>query len=212
MYCIISLPRTASTFAWSLINNSLILKDARYAKFSMEHCEPFNPKYAYTKEQQHQVYENSINSNPIPVVKILTNHTYDVVTWFTKEPYQLVFIKPMDVRKQILSSLIMSTSKNLFGTRLERKEQKGTLRFSKQDIEQRIAEYRNHMRLEISCKYSFYNTQIIDTPEYFLETIGLPITKITYRHIPPIISDEDMLADIDEFNKLYNECEEWQYT
>jgi hypothetical protein len=205
MYCIISLPRTASTFAWSLINNSLLLSDTRYSNFSIEHCEPFNLKYGHTVEQNIEIYKSILQETPLPVIKILSNYSYDVIPLFKSSTYKLIFLKPNDVRKQILRSLIMNVSQNLFGNRTERIKLKGSVRFTEEQIKEKLIEYKNHMKLEMYSDYSFYDTYIINQSQQFLKSLGLPPTRITYRHIPPIVNDEDLLIDVNEFNQLYNQ-------
>lgn len=204
MFCIVSLPRTASTFAWSLVNTSLTLENAEYRKYSIKDCEPFNPKYHYSKQQQENLFHEIIRTKPLPVVKLLSNHSKEMVSKFTNTQYKMIFIKPSDVRKQALSFLIADKTNFWFGNRPERLKLKGKLKFTASEIQDKILDYKNHMLLEMFCAHSFYSDTIISNSKLFLESLNLSNTKIMYKYVPPFISDIDMLENINEFNDIWN--------
>lgn len=201
MYCIIALPRTASTFAWSLIDNSLATT-SNYQK-NLE-SEPFNSKTTQTVLDQQKLFDDIISLEPLPVIKLLTNYNYHLVTKFTKTNYKLVFIKPKDVKQQALSSLVSTKTNKWFGDRNERTILRGQMIFSPYEIHKKIMEYKKHMLLEVFCQYSFFNDFIIKSPENFLYSLNLPATEIHYKHIPPLVSDIDMLNDPQDFNATWN--------
>jgi hypothetical protein len=207
MYCIVALPKTASTLTWHIIDDALKRNNLNCDYGDIEPFNPYNKNYTPRLENQEIIYQRLLISKPLPLIKLLTNYNYNIFNWFNNSPYQLIFLKPKNIRKQILGSLIGNVTKNYFGIREERLELKGKLKFERYKIEQKVFAYKKHMRLERFCKYSFYDTEIITNPNYLLETLKLHKTETVYNNYTlPIISDDDMLEDIDEFNKLYEEC------
>jgi len=99
MYCIISLPRTSSTYTWHLINQPLTFKNPLYSVVGS--VSAFNPRYN-TPEKIEEKYKTIMNSNPLPLIKIISNHDFNMVERIIQSNYKTVFIYPEDLRKQVL--------------------------------------------------------------------------------------------------------------
>lgn len=211
MFCIFALPRTASTYAVNLINNSLNLHNPVYRKLQESYGEIFNPKFGRTTEESIKYLNMVLRRSPLQVIKLLTNQSPDMIEVLLNLPqYKKIFLRPTDVKQQVLSYLISSTTKNFFGSRPERKQLKGTLVFTEEQIKREIDAYYTHCKIEKYCDYSFYKEEIIETPEMFIETLGLSVVskKLAYTHVPPSVSDYDMLQDPEDFNRIWSKLYE----
>lgn len=210
MYCIISLPRTASTYAWHLINQSLIMEHPSYIKG--DSISAFNPRYN-TPEQIERKYEQIMNTSPLPLIKIISNHDFDMVERIIQSNYKTIFIYPEDLRKQVLKVLVAKKTDSFVNKQI-RKNYIGQLVITKQEIIERLQYYKKHMSYKERCDYSFSDQFILNNQPEFVTSIGLNYVGSKYKYKPYEIKDEDMLQNIDDFNQLYNECESkiWQYT
>ena len=202
MYCIISLPRSASTYTWHLINQSLTFRDPRYSK--MGSFSVFNPRYN-TPEQIEMKYEHIMNSSPLPLIKIISNHDFNMVERIIQSEYKTIFIYPDDLRKQVLKVLVAKKTDSFIDKDL-RKNHIGSLVITKEEIQERLEYYNTHMQFKDKCDFVFSDRFILDNPSGLLETIGLDFMGTKYKYKKYEISDEEMLQDINQFNQLYDDC------
>lgn len=202
MYCIISLPRTASTYTWHLINQSLMFLNPSYSKIGS--FSAFNPRYT-SEEQVENRYQEIMNSSPLPLIKIISNHSFDMVERILQSNYKTVFIYPKDLRKQVLKVLVAKKTDSFINKDL-RKDYIGSLVITKEEIKERLGFYNKHMEFQNRCDYAFSDKSILDNPAGLLETLGLDYMGTKYKYKKYEISDEEMLQDINHFNELYEEC------
>lgn len=203
MYCIISLPRSASTYTWHLIAQPLLFKNpTEYTK--MGHYSVFNPRYN-TTEQIEKKYQIIMNSNPLPLIKIISNHDFDMVDRIIESDYKTILIYPEDLRKQILKVLVAKKTDSFMDKEI-RKDYVGSLIITKEEIIQRLNHYKTHMAFTDKCDCVVSDKFVINNPAGFLTSIGLDYMGTKYKYTPYEIKDEDMLKDIKEFNTLYDEC------
>jgi len=203
MYCIISLPRTASTSAHELLFNSLIMIEPRVvinqhtSKFST-----FNPRYT-TPEGIEMTFATIMQQTPLPLIKIISNHNFSMVDRILQSEYKTVFIEPSDLRKQVLKVLVAKKT-DTFGNKYARQRYKATVVITKEDILQRFDYYVRHMTFKQQCDYQFTDTFIINNPNEVQQTLQLPVMKSKHGYTPFEISDEDMLHDVHDFHSLYD--------
>lgn len=202
MYCIISLPRSASTYTWHLINQTLTFKNPLYSK--MGSMSAFNPRYN-TPEQIEEKYQNIVNSNPLPLIKIISNHDFNMVERILQSDYKTIFIYPEDLRKQVLKVLVAKKTDS-FANKDLRKNYVGKLVITEEEIRERLEYYRIHMMYKDICDYAISDKSILTDPTKLFELIGLEYMGTRYKYKQYEIKDEDMLENIDDFNKLYEEC------
>lgn len=206
MYCIISLPRTASTFTWHQIHAGLMLEHPEY--FNQTSHSIFNPRYN-TPEEIEGKYQQIISTTPLPLIKIISNHNWIMVENILKTTYKTVFIKPKDVRRYVLKNIVAKQTDS-YAIKKARDPYVGTLVVSEQEIHDRLKFYERHMEFESECDYSFYDLDILDNPSKVNETLGLPVVKSKYRYTPSTYSDEEMLQDVNQFNQLFESVYERQ--
>lgn len=202
MYCIISLPRSASTYTWHLINQPLMFQDPKYSK--MGSVSAFNPRYN-TKEKIEEKYQQIMNSSPLPLIKIISNHDFNMVERIIQSEYKTIFIYPDDLRKQVLKVLVAKKTDSFIDKDL-RKNHIGSLVITKEEIQERLEYYNTHMQFKDRCDFVFSDRSILDNPSGLLETIGLDFMGTKYKYKKYEISDEEMLQDINQFNQLYDDC------
>ena len=199
MYCIISLPRTASTFVWHQINAGLVFKDPRY--FNQQSHSIFNPRLN-TPEQIVEKFTKTMASYPLPLIKIISNHNWNMVEDIIASDYQTVFIKPKNLRKQVLKTIVAKQTDS-FANKQARNPFKGKLVITESEIEERIDFYHQHMTFESRCDYSFYDQDVLKTPLIVNEALNLPAVKSKYQYRAPTYTDEEMLENIEHFNELF---------
>jgi len=204
MYCIISLPRTASTFTWHQIHAGLVFLD--FKNRSPFSSSIFNPRYN-TPEQIQKKYEKVIVD--LPLIKIISNHSWDMVENILNSKYQTIFIKPKDVRRYVLKNVVAKQTDS-YANKEARYPYVGTLVITEQEIQERLEYYYKHMNFESRCNYSFYDLDILNNPFIINETINLPIVKNQYSYRPSKYSDEEMLQDVNQFNQLFESVYERQ--
>lgn len=202
MYCIISLPRTASTYTWHLINHVLTFENPKYSK--MGSSSVFNPRYN-TPEQIEEKYEQIVNSHPLPLIKIISNHDFDMVERIIKTKYKTIFIYPNDLRTQILKVLVAKKTDSFVNKDL-RKKYVNSLTITKEEIYERLKFYIKHMEFKDKCDYAFSDNFIINNSSDFMNSIGLNYMGTKYKYKKYEFTDEEMLSDVNEFNELYDEC------
>lgn len=202
MYCIISLPRTASTYTWHLLNQSLMFESPLYSK--MGSVSVFNPRYN-PPEQIEEKYQIIMNSNPLPLIKIISNHDFNMVERILQSDYKTVFIYPEDLRKQVLKVLVAKKTDSFIDKDL-RKSYIGKLVITEQEIRERLEFYRIHMTFKDRCDYVTSDKDILTDPTRLFQSIGLDYMGTRYKYKQYEIKDEDMLENINDFNKLYEEC------
>lgn len=202
MYCIISLPRSASTYTWHLINQALAVQNPFYIKG--ESLSAFNPRYL-NNEQIETKYQKIMNSSPLPLIKIISNHDFDMVERIIQSEYKTIFIYPEDLRKQILKVLVAKKTDSFVNKDL-RKNYIGSLVITKEEIQERLGYYHTHMQFKNSCDYVFSDKSILENPSGFMTTLGLDYMGTKYKYKKYEVSDEEMLKDINHFNQLYDEC------
>lgn len=202
MYCIISLPRSASTYTWHLINQPLMFKDPKYSNVGS--VSAFNPRYN-TKEKIEEKYQQIMNSSPLPLIKIISNHDFNMVERIIQSEYKTIFIYPDDLRKQVLKVLVAKKTDSFIDKDL-RKNHIGSLVITKEEIQERLEYYNTHMQFKDRCDFVFSDRSILDNPSGLLETIGLDFMGTKYKYKKYEISDEEMLQDINQFNQLYDDC------
>jgi hypothetical protein len=199
MYCIISLPRTASTYTWHLVNQSLKFQNPAIGG---ESTSAFNPRYL-TPEQIESKYQKIINTNPLPLIKIISNHDFSMVERIIDSKYKTIFIYPDDLRKQVLKVLVAKKTDS-FVDKDKRNNMIGTLVITDDEIKERIEYYNRHMSFRDKCDFSFSDKYILSTPSEFVKNLGLPYMGTKYKYIHFKYTDEEMLLDINDFNEKFD--------
>jgi hypothetical protein len=199
MYCVISLPRTASTYTWHLINQSLKFENPN---ITGESASAFNPRYL-TDKQIEEKYKKIINTTPLPLIKIISNHDFDMVDRIINSGYKTIFVYPSDLRKQVLKVLVAKKTDS-FVDKTRRNNMVGTLIITEGEIEERIEYYNTHMSFKDKCDFSFSDRYILDTPSEFVKNIGLSYMGTKYKYTPFEYTDEEMLLDINDFNEKFD--------
>ena len=199
MYCIISLPRTGSTFAWHQINAGLSFVNPIYQHQPSHSI--FNPRLN-TSESIEQKLQVTLATKPLPLIKIISHHDFSIVERILSSDYKTVFIKPKDVRKQVLKTIVAKQTDS-FANKEARNPFKGSLCVTEQEIEQRLDFYHEHMKYESRCDYSFFDLDILATPTILNEALELPVVSSKYKYKPPTYSDEEMLENAQKFNELF---------
>jgi hypothetical protein len=179
-----------------------MFQDVKYSK--MGNYSMFNPRYT-PLEQIESKYQEIMNSSPLPLIKIISNHSFDMVERILQSNYKTVFIYPEDLRKQILKVLVAKKTDSFINKDL-RKDYIGSLVITKEEIKERLGFYNKHMEFENRCDYAFSDKSILDNPTRLLETLGLDYIGTKYKYKKYELSDEEMLQDINHFNELYEEC------
>jgi hypothetical protein len=198
MYCIISLPRTASTYTWYLINQSLKFENPTIGG---ESTSAFNPRYL-TDIQIEKKYQRIMNTKPLPLIKIISNHSFEMVDRIIDSEYKTIFIYPNDLRKQILKVLVAKKTDS-FVDKAKRNAWVGTLEITEEEIIERIDYYNKHMSFKDKCDYSFSDKYILDFPEQFVKNIGLSYMGTKHKYTSFRYTDEEMLLDVDDFNEKF---------
>lgn len=200
MYCIISLPRTASTNLWHIIQAPLVMQDGRYR--TLPSSSILNPRYN-TPEQIEERYTKLMQGDFIPLFKMISNQNFAMVERvISTGRFKTVFVKPKDLRKQVLKTIVAKKTDS-FADKEARNKYKGTLVITEEEIKERLHFYNKHMEFESRCDYSFFDEDILKRPEYILETLQLPNIKSKYKYAPPTYSDEEMLMNVSDFNTLF---------
>lgn len=200
MYCIISLPRTASTTAIHLIKQTLSFTDPVYVR--SETTSAFNPRYL-TCTQIEEKFQRIINTSPLPLIKIISNHDFEMVNRIIKTNYKTIFIKPTDLRKQILKVLVAKKTDS-FTSKHIREQYINTLEFTDEEILERLQYYKRHMEFEHACNHVVTDSFILNNPVEFIESLSLTYMGTKYKYKPYKHSDEDMLRDPDAFYSQYD--------
>jgi hypothetical protein len=198
MYCIISLPRTASTYTWHLVNQSLKFENP---SIGGESTSAFNPRYL-TPEQIESKYQKIISTNPLPLIKIISNHDFSMVERIIDSKYKTIFIHPEDLRKQVLKVLVAKKTDS-FVDKNRRNDVVGTLIITEDEIKERINYYNKHMSFKDKCDFSYSDRYILDTPTEFVKNLGLSYMGTKYKYTPFKHTDEEMLSDINDFNEKF---------
>lgn len=201
MYCIISLPRTASTFTWHQIHASMVFVKPEY--HGQSSLSAFNPRYLTPKEIEEK-YQRIMSRTPLPLIKIISNHDFSMVERILETPYKTIFIKPKNLRKQVLKVLVAKKTDS-FSDRNLRDDFVGKVVITEQDILERFSYYKKHMAFENQCDYSFYGEDVLADPQHVTNALNLPFVKSKYKYTPQKYSDVEMLENIEHFNKLYDE-------
>jgi hypothetical protein len=164
----------------------------------------FNPRYN-TVEQIEEKYQTIMNSNPLPLIKIISNHDFSMVERILQSNYKTVFIYPDDLRKQVLKVLVAKKTDSFVDKNL-RKNHIGKLVITPEEIIERLEYYKIHMTFKNKCDYVASDKSILNNPTELITSMGLEYMGTKYKYKQYEIKDEDMLQNIDEFNKLYEEC------
>lgn len=164
----------------------------------------FNPRYN-TPEQIEEKYQNIMSSNPLPLIKIISNHDFGMVKRILQSNYKTVFIYPDDLRKQVLKVLVAKKTDSFVNKDL-RKNYIGKLVITEEEILERLEYYRIHMTFKDRCDYVTSDKDILTDPTRLFQSMGLDYMGTRYKYKQYEIKDEDMLKDINEFNTLYDEC------
>jgi hypothetical protein len=164
----------------------------------------FNPRYN-TPEQIEEKYQTIMNSNPLPLIKIISNHDFNMVERILQSDYKTVFIYPEDLRKQVLKVLVAKKTDSFVDKDL-RKNYIGKLVITEQEIRERLEFYNMHMMFKDRCDYVTSDKSILTDATRLFQSIGLDYMGTRYKYKQYEIKDEDMLKDIKEFNTLYDEC------
>lgn len=207
MYCIISLPRTASTFTWHQVHGGLTFLNPAYATGQIPNS-IFNPRYN-TKEEIERKYQKTITTSPLPLIKIISNHSWDMVEDILHTQYKTIFIKPKDVRRYVLKNVVAKQTDS-YGDKKARNPYVGQLVITEEEIKQRLEFYQKHMEYESRCSYSFYDLDILSNPRSVNDALGLPVVQNKYKYQRPSFSDEEMLNDVNDFNQLFKDVYERQ--
>lgn len=205
MYCIFHLPRTGSRYLHSLINSSLSYIDPRHIG---THLEPFNPEFN-TLDDVERKFELFTNAEPTVTVKMVINHYSWLADRFVNHPkYTTIFIKPKNYRKRLLKALVEKYFKS-YSNGTDRKDIRepfvGKLKFSDALIEERFIHYKIHMDYETKCDYVFYDEYVFTNSQDVLTKLNLPYVAPRYKRVAPYYTDEDMLENIEEFNRQYDD-------
>lgn len=206
MYCIISLPRTASTFTWHQIQAGMMLDHP--SVLNQPSNSIFNPRYN-TPEQIELKFQRTLAQNPLPLIKIISNHNWNMVNDILESPYKTVFLKPKDVRRYVLKNVVAKQTDS-YGNKKARDPYVGTLVITEQEVQQRLEFYYQHMEFESRCDYSFYDLDVLHNPFIINDALGLPNVKSKYKYSPPSFTDEEMLQDVNQFNQLFESLYERQ--
>jgi hypothetical protein len=202
MYCIISLPRTASTYALHLVRQSLMFTNPLCV--TNETTSAFNPRYL-TPQQIESKFNKIVNTTPLPLIKIISNHDFSMVDRIINSGYKTVFIKPADLRKQILKVLVAKKTDS-FANKNVREKYVGTLEFTDEEILERLEFHRKHLEFEHQSDYVVEDSEILDNPETFINAIGLEYAGTKYKYTPYKYTDEQMMLDISLFYTQYERC------
>jgi hypothetical protein len=119
--------------------------------------------------------------------------------------YKTIFIKPIELRKQILKVLVAKKTDS-FVNKDVRENYVGTLKFTDEEILERMDYYNKHLEFEHRCDYSFNDSDILNTPAQFINTIGLNYVGTKYKYTPYKYTDEQMMLDINLFYTQYERC------
>ena len=139
----------------------------------------------------------------LPLWKMISNQNFDMVERvISTQRFKTVFLKPKDLRKQVLKTIVAKKTDS-FANKEARNKYKGSLIITEEEINERLTFYKKHMEFESRCDFSFFDEDVLKRPEYILETLGLPNIKSKYKYTPPTFSDEEMLVDVNNFNTLF---------
>jgi hypothetical protein len=203
MYCIISLPRTASTSAWHLLYSSLMMTHPEVAHHPLSSkTSAFNPRYN-TPEKIEDKFQKIITSDPLPLIKIISNHDFSMVKRILDTPYKTIFIEPVSLKKQVLKVLVAKKTDS-FVNKQQRTQHVGTIEITKDEILQRFDYYQKHLEFRNVCDYVVTDKMIIEQPEVFQTWLNVPIMKSKHKYESFAITDEMMLQDVQAFNELYD--------
>jgi len=178
-----------------------MFQDVNYSK--MGSFSVFNPRYN-TPEQIERKYQEILNSSPLPLIKIISNHDFNMIERIFQSNYKTIFIYPEDLRKQILKVMVAKKT-DTFVNKHIREKYVGSVVITEDEILERIQFYNTHMQFKDRCDYSFSDRSILDDPRILLNTISLDFMGTRYKYKKYKISDEEMLQNVNEFNSCYNE-------
>lgn len=192
MYCVVGLPRTATTYTAHLICDAMYFNDPNIE------CaiEPFNPKYNTPKEIEEK-FQHLNSLDPLPVIKIISSHDFKMARRIvSQKKFKTIFIKPSNLQNQVLKSLVSKATNVYFGDRtLVRKPYVNSLTFAQYEIDERVNFYKQHMSLEVLCDIVVEDRFIITHPKEFLHSLNLDCVNITYKHVYATYDDYEMLTD-----------------
>jgi len=166
----------------------------------------FNPRYL-TPDQIESKFNKIVNTNPLPLIKIISNYDFSMVDRIITSGYKTIFIKPADLRKQILKVLVAKKTDS-FVNKDVREQYVGTLKFTDEEILERMDYHKKHLAFEHLCNYSFTDAEILNSSEEFIKTIGLEYMGTRYKYKSYKYTDEEMVLDIDAFYTQYKLCKE----
>jgi hypothetical protein len=148
-------------------------------------------------------YQKIINTNPLPLIKIISNHDFNMVERIIDSKYKTIFVYPSDLRKQVLKVLVAKKTDS-FVDKTRRNNMVGTLIITEDEIKERINYYNKHMSFKDKCDFFFSDKYILSTPSEFVKNLGLPYMGTKYKYIPFKYTDEEMLLDINDFNEKFD--------
>lgn len=166
----------------------------------------FNPRYN-TPEEIRQKFQKVMATKPL--IKIISNHDWDMVDKVIESEYKTVFLKPKDVRRYVLKNVVAKQTDS-YANKQARNPYVGSLVITEKEITERLDFYYKHMQLESKCDYSFYDLDVLSNPTIVNEMLNLPVVKSKYKYVPPTYSDEEMLQDVNQFNQLFESVYERQ--
>jgi hypothetical protein len=204
MFCIISLPRTSSTAAWHLFYSSLRMVNPASALHPLSSkYSAFNPRYL-NSEQIENKFQEIIKSNPLPLIKIISNHDFNMIDRILDTDYKTVFIEPSNLKKQVLKVLVAKKT-DTFVNKEKRNKFIGTIEISEPEILERFDYYKKHMMYQFKCDYLITDNMIQKTPNDVQNILNLPVIESKHRYEPFEITDEMMLKNMEDFHHLYDE-------
>ena len=203
MYCIISLPRTSSTYTYNILYSGVMMKNPLAVTTPLSsHFSAFNPRYMSPEKIEIKL-EKILKCDPLPVIKIISNHDFSIVDKIIESKYITVFIEPQNLRKQVLKVLVAKKT-DTFVNKEERRKYIGTVVIQSPDVLERFQYYTEHMKFKERCDYHFTDDFIIKNSTQVQNILELPSMPVKKQYVPFDISDEEMLVDVNEFNDLYD--------
>jgi hypothetical protein len=160
----------------------------------------FNPRYTTNIEEK---LAKILSCDPLPLIKIISNHDFSMVDKILSSKYITLFIEPHNLRKQILKVLVAKKT-DTFVNKEDRLKYKGEVVITAEEIRERFEYYSQHMTYKDKCDYHFTDNFIVNNPDTVQQTLGLPVMKSKYEYTSFEISDEEMLKNVDEFHVLYD--------
>jgi hypothetical protein len=160
----------------------------------------FNPRYVKNIEKK---LAKILSCDPLPLIKIISNHDFSMVDKMLANKYITVFIEPHNLRKQVLKVLVAKKT-DTFVNKEDRLKYKGEVLITAEEIRERFDYYSQHMTYKDKCDYHFTDNFVVNNPEKVQQTLGLPVMTSKYEYTPFEISDEEMVKNINDFHRLYD--------